>query len=1066
MKKLIMAACLLLAGVLVLTGVASVSAAGAGSLDTTFNSGGAGADALVSSVVVQPDGKIVIGGDFTSYNGDAAAPDHVMRLNANGTRDTAFNSGGAGANNSVNALAVQPDGKILIAGTFNAYNGNAAAPDNILRLNADGSLDSAFNAGGAGANNSVNALAVQQDGKIVIGGTFTAYNGDTAAPDNILRLNADGTRDTGFNPSSARANGPVYSLALQSDGKVLVGGETFGFTGSMGAPDNILRLNADGTRDTGFNPSGGGPDGPVVGIVAQPDGKIVICGEFFSYNGDAAAPNRVLRLNADGSLDTTFDPGGGVDGTVSAVAVQSDGRVVVVGRFGSLSGNTTAPNHVMRLNANGSLDTTFNPGGDGADDAASAVALQPDGKILVGGSFTAYNGDPAAPNRILRLHGQASKLNQTITVNTHAPAAAAHGTSFTVAASSDSGLPVTYSSAGACTNVGATFTMTSGTGTCTVKYDQAGDSDHNPASQVSETVTAQKADQTITFGAPADKTFGDADFTVSATASSGLPVSFAASGKCSVSGATVHLTGAGSCTVTASQGGDATNYNAAPDVQRSFQIAKAATTTALSSSANPSSAGQGVTFTATVASAAGTPTGAVTFKDGGVAIAGCESRALAFGQATCTTTSLSVGNHSVTADYAGDANFNASAGSLSATQVVGNIEFSQSLYTVAERGGEITITVRRLGDTSQASSVDYSTDDGSVPSVAVPCSSTTGLALERCDYTRAAGTLRFAAGDAQKTFTVLVSDDSYTEGTETARLLLSNPTGGAVLGATAVATLEITDDATESAGNPIDDAQFFVRQHYHDFLNREPDADGLAFWTNQMTQCGSPNLEVCRINVSAAFFLSIEFKETGYFVERLYKVAYGDVTGASTLGGAHQLSVPAVRLNEFLRDTQQIGQGVVVGVGEWQERLEANKQAFTLEFVRRQRFRDAFPAAMTAEQFVTKLDQNAGGMLTADERAQLRAVLSPDPSDDAKRAQALRQVAENATLRQREINRAFVLMQYFGYLRRDPDAAPDKDHTGYEFWLRKLDQFGGNFVQAEMVRAFITSDEYRERFGR
>jgi hypothetical protein len=164
--------------------------------------------------------------------------------------------------------------------------------------------------------------------------------------------------------------------------------------------------------------------------------------------------------------------------------------------------------------------------------------------------------------------------NQTITVLTHAPANATYKDSFTVAATSSSGLPVAFSSGGACSNSGATFTMTSATGTCSVEYDQAGNGNYNAAPQVTESVSAHKANQSITFGALADKTYGDADFSVSATASSGLSVSLAGSGSCTVSGATVHLTGAGSCTVAASQAGDS-NYAAAPAVSRTFAIAQA-----------------------------------------------------------------------------------------------------------------------------------------------------------------------------------------------------------------------------------------------------------------------------------------------------------------------------------------------------------------------------------------------------------------------------------------------------------------------------------------------------------
>jgi hypothetical protein len=197
-------------------------------------------------------------------------------------------------------------------------------------------------------------------------------------------------------------------------------------------------------------------------------------------------------------------------------------------------------------------------------------------------------------------------------------------------------------------------------------------------------------------------------------------------------------------------------------------------------------------------------------------------------------------------------------------------------------------------------------------------------------------------------------------------------------------------------------------------------------------------------------------------VERIYKAAYADANGASTLGGAHQLPVPIVRLNEFLPDTQQIGQGVVVGQGNWEQVLENNKQAFTAEFVQRARFTTAFPTSMTPAQFVDKLNANGGNPLSTAERNQLVNDLATNAKT---RAQVLRAVAEDSDLNSAEFNRAFVLMQYFGYLRRNPNDPQDTDYTGYEFWLTKLNQFNGNFINAEMVKAFITSAEYRQRFG-
>jgi CSLREA domain-containing protein len=403
--------------------------------------------------------------------------------------------------------------------------------------------------------------------------------------------------------------------------------------------------------------------------------------------------------------------------------------------------------------------------------------------------------------------------------------------------------------------------------------------------------------------------------------------------------------------------------------------------------------------------------------------------------------------------------------SITITPVGGFVSFNASNFNTTESSGFATITVRRTGDTSRAVTVDYATSGAT----GLPCATTTGAASSRCDFTSALGTLKFAAGDTTKPVTVLISQDSFVEGFETFTIALSNPGGGAALSTPATATVTIADDPNEPSTNAIDDASNFVRQNYHDFLNREPDASGLAFWTNQITSCGSDQacIELKRINVSAAFFLSIEFQGTGYLVERLYKTSYGDATGASTFDGAHQLPVPIVRFNEFLPDTQEIGQGVIVGQAGWETVLENNKQAFTLSFVQRARFVTAFPTSLTPAQFVEQLNTNAGNVLSFTERATAIGLFgsATDTSNPTARAQALRQVAEDPDLNSAESNRAFVLMQYFGYMRRNPNDPQDTDYSGYEFWLTKLNQFGGNFVNAEMVKAFITAAEYRQHFG-
>lgn len=254
----------------------------------------------------------------------------------------------------------------------------------------------------------------------------------------------------------------------------------------------------------------------------------------------------------------------------------------------------------------------------------------------------------------------------------------------------------------------------------------------------------------------------------------------------------------------------------------------------------------------------------------------------------------------------------------------------------------------------------------------------------------------------------------------------------------------------------IQDADFYVTTQYVDFLSRFPDQSGFTFWQNEIASCGADAncIDVKRINVSAAFFLSIEFQETGYLVYKMYKAGFGDLAGKP---------VP-VRRETFMPDSRSISNGVVVGQQGWEGVLNNNKNAFALTFVQRPEFQAAFPGSMTASQFVDKLDTNAGLVLSSTDKADLVAVLGATPADFTKRASVLRSVAENPNLHQREFNKAFVLMQYFGYLRRNPDDAPDADFGGFNFWLGKLNQFNGNFVQAEMVKAFIVSGEYLARF--
>ena len=532
------------------------------------------------------------------------------------------------------------------------------------------------------------------------------------------------------------------------------------------------------------------------------------------------------------------------------------------------------------------------------------------------------------------------------------------------------------------------------------------------------------------------------------------------------------------------------------------------------------------------------------------------------------------------------------------------IQFSTDEYAIGEGSGHIDITVTRSGDVSGSATVNYATFDQSQPD----------HASQKSDFEIAEGILRFAPGESSKTFRILLVNDTFDENNEEINLVLSNPTGAGVgLGSPNVAAVSILDNDTGApTTNIIDDAQFFVRQQYLDFLNREPDAAGLAFWTNEITSCGSDAqcIEVKRINVSAAFFLSIEFQRTGLIAYLANKAAL-----------PKSITPPGLFYGQFERDVQALQNNLVFGTPGFDAQLEANKQAYFDDFVNRPEFIAAYGAAtntayvdalltnanltpsqvrlfvvnltngqevppttptasgggprpassgtakfllnaaqtaMTMNATINNIDVNGtqtpadtndnliaahihagpavmpgvngpvvwgffgapqndtnpndrvqtpfstgvggtfvgkwdapegNGTTLAAQLTNLRTghaylnfhttqftggeIRGNFPAEDSfrnslinglngatlTRAQVLRQVAEAEEFALNELNRAFVTMEYFGYLRRDPDT------SGFNFWLNKLNAFNGSFINAEMVKAFITSGEYRQRFG-
>jgi hypothetical protein len=371
-----------------------------------------------------------------------------------------------------------------------------------------------------------------------------------------------------------------------------------------------------------------------------------------------------------------------------------------------------------------------------------------------------------------------------------------------------------------------------------------------------------------------------------------------------------------------------------------------------------------------------------------------------------------------------------------------SFQFEQPVYSVQEDTTSTPVTVLRSGNTTAAASVDFATADGT--------------ATQKQDFTIARGTLNFAPGEVSKTVNILINEDSKTEGTEVFTINLSNPTGNATVDTIGTASIQIIDDVAEPSTNVNDDPPTFVGQHYHDFLNRQADTTGLAFWTNTITSCGADQqcIEVKRINASAAFFLSIEFQQTGFFVIRLQRAAFGrkSDTAASRF--------PYL---EFMRDARRVGDGVIVGQAGAEQLLENNKQTYATDIVNSAAFVSRFPTTLSAIQFVDALFGSAAVIPTAAERQ--AAIDEFGGGGTAGRVAALRSVTDSTSLTNAEFNASFVLLQYYGYLRRNPTDQPDVNDSGYQFWLNKLNSFGGDFIQAEMVKAFIGSAEYRNRFG-
>jgi len=343
-----------------------------GSLDNTFNNA-LGADDPISKIIEDSNGKILLSGNFTSINNKSY--NSLSKIDITGNLDTSFNPS-SGASWFVNKVKFISDGKLILAGKFFSYNQTLVR--GFIKINPDGSIDNSLNQG-TGFNGPVNSFAVQNDGKIIVVGSFSSFNGTIA--NNIIRLNPDGSVDGTFN-SGTGSNYAISSIAIQTDGKIYIGG--FFTTYNSASINRIARLNQDGTLDATFN-VGTGTDQEVAVITIQKDGKILLGGSFTNYK--STLRNRIIRVNSDGTVDNTFSIGAGANGTIQVITLQEDGNILIGGYFTSYNG--IAKNYITRLLTNGSIDPSFNSD-SGFDLAALSIYVMPDTKILVGGSFNSY----------------------------------------------------------------------------------------------------------------------------------------------------------------------------------------------------------------------------------------------------------------------------------------------------------------------------------------------------------------------------------------------------------------------------------------------------------------------------------------------------------------------------------------------------------------------------------------------------------------------------------------------------------------------------------------------------
>jgi uncharacterized delta-60 repeat protein len=349
-----------------------------------FNTG-EGTNAQVTSTAIDSNGKIYLGGIFTNYSGSTF--NRIVKVNTDGTIDSTFSIGtGFGSNNNVRVIKPLLDGKVLVGGSLTSYNGTGIT--HLIRVNSDGTRDTSFSPGTV--SSAVNDLAIQPDGKIIVAGQFTTFSGSSTR--GLVRINSNGSVDSSFNTGGGLASSEVNSITIQSDGKIIVAAGNATYSGST--TQKIIRVNNDGTIDTSFTAPALGAGNPDF-VTLDLSERILVGGAFSSPTND------IMRLSTDGSRDTSFNVGVGSNNAVEHIAFQSDGRIIIGGTFTSYSGSNI--NRLARLNTDGTLDTEFSSSmGTGfTNNAIETITVQTDDYVLVGGSFTAFSGSTV--NRIIRL---------------------------------------------------------------------------------------------------------------------------------------------------------------------------------------------------------------------------------------------------------------------------------------------------------------------------------------------------------------------------------------------------------------------------------------------------------------------------------------------------------------------------------------------------------------------------------------------------------------------------------------------------------------------------------------